>query len=137
MAGPGFMLDTNIISALSRDPQGVAYQAMKARMPANICTSIIVAAEIEFGLQKAGSQRLRSQVEAILSALDVLPFHPPAEHHYGEIRNYLQQTGQPIGYNDLLIAAHARTLGYTLVTANVSEFLRVPDLIVENWLQLV
>jgi tRNA(fMet)-specific endonuclease VapC len=137
MAGPGFMLDTNIISALSRDPQGVAYQAMKARLPANICTSIIVAAEIEFGLQKAGSQRLRNQVEAILSAMDVLPMQAPAERHYGEIRNYLQQTGQPIGYNDLLIAAHARTLGYTLVTANVSEFLRVPDLIVENWLQVV
>jgi len=70
----------------------------------------------------------------VLAALDILPLKPPVDEHYGEIRAYLNRTGQPIGWNDLFIAAHARALELTLVTANVREFSRVPGLHVENWL---
>ncbi|HLA33430.1 MAG TPA: PIN domain-containing protein, partial [Rhodocyclaceae bacterium] len=102
--------------------------------PATPCTSIVVAAEIQFGLCKGVSERLRTQVNAIMSNLDILPLETPVERHYGEIRAHLQRLGQPIGANDLLIAAHARALGLILVTDNLREFARVPDLNLENWL---
>lgn len=64
--------------------------------------------------------------------MDILPLKSPVDEHYGNIRAYLTQTDQPIGYNDLFIAAHARALNLILVTANVREFSRVPELMVEN-----
>ena len=70
----------------------------------------------------------------ILSAIDVLPMEKPAEQKYGEVRNYLEKQGTPIGANDLLIASHALSLGLCVVTQNVREFERVPGLRVENWL---
>ncbi len=71
-----------------------------------------------------------------MSAIDVLPLEEPVDRHYGEIRSELEGSGQPIGFNDLLIAAHARALGLTLVTNNVGEFRRVSGLSVEDWLEL-
>lgn len=134
MDSHGYLLDTNIISALVREPQGAVYKALREKLPATACTSIVVAAEIQFGLQKGVSERLRNQVEAVLSGLDILPLEAPADQHYGEIRAHLQKLGQPIGQNDLFIAAHARALGLTLVTGNLREFERVPGLRVESWL---
>ena len=64
---------------------------------------------------------------------DILPMEEPADGHYGAIRTELERIGRPIGHNDLLIAAHARALGATLVTRNVDEFARVPNLIIESW----
>lgn len=129
-----YLLDTNIISALAREPRGPVYAQLLDKLPATACTSIVVAAEVEYGLRKGVSARLRSQVESILSALEVLPLEHPAEQHYGEIRIHLQQLGQPIGHNDLFIAAHARSLGLTLVSHNTREFERVPGLKLESWL---
>ena len=76
-----------------------------------ICTSIIVAAELRYGAAKKGSARLSTQVEKVLGALDVLPFEAPADAVYGLLRSRLEQTGTPIGGNDLLIAAQAVRLG--------------------------
>lgn len=129
-----YLLDTNIISALVREPLGIVYRRLKASLPATACTSIVVAAEIHYGLCKGVSERLRTQAETILASLDVLPLAAPVERHYGEIRAHLQQLGQPIGHNDLFIAAHARALDLTLITNNGREFERVPGLRVENWL---
>ena len=129
-----YLLDTNILSALGREPQGRVYDALLARLPDTACTSIVVASEIRFGLQRGVSARVRVQMSAILSALDILPFDVPADAHYGEIRAHLEKIGQPIGANDLLIAAHARALGMVMVTHNISEFSRVPGLVVEDWL---
>ena len=129
-----YLLDTNILSALGREPQGRVYDALLARLPDTACTSIVVASEIRFGLQRGVSARVRVQMSVILSALDILPFDVPADAHYGEIRAHLEKIGQPIGANDLLIAAHARALGMVMVTHNVSEFSRVPGLVVEDWL---
>lgn len=129
-----YLLDTNIISAMVRDPHGPVLTKLRERAPATTCTSIVVAAEIRYGLAKGVSDRLRAQVEAILDNLDILPLASPVDSHYGEIRAGLQRQGQPIGHNDLLIAAHARALGLTLVTNNLREFSRVPGLRLENWL---
>ena len=84
-------------------------------------------------MQRRGSKRLTNQLEAVLSAINVLPLEPPADRHYGTIRAELERIGQPIGQNDLLIAAHARALGATLVTNNLREFRRIPGLKAEDW----
>jgi tRNA(fMet)-specific endonuclease VapC len=129
-----YLLDTNVLSALARDPQGRVYEALSARLPDTACTSIVVASEIRFGLQRGASDRLREQMDMLLSAIDILPLEMPVDAHYGEIRAHLEKAGQPIGANDLFIAAHARALGLVMVTHNVREFQRVPGLIVEDWL---
>lgn len=132
--GYQYLLDTNIISDLMKNPQGdVAAQIGRVGEDI-ICTSIIVAAELEFGVEKKGSDKLKKRLSVILSAIDVLPMEKPAEQKYGEVRNYLEKQGTPIGANDLLIASHALSLGLCVVTQNVREFERVPGLRVENWL---
>jgi tRNA(fMet)-specific endonuclease VapC len=95
-----------------------------------------VAGELRFGAYKRGSDRLTAQVEAILSAIEILPLEEPADQHYGKLRALLESRGEMIGPNDMLIAAHALALDCTVVTANRREFSRVPGLKVENWLEL-
>ena len=128
------MLDTNIISDLIRNPQGKAAKRIAKVGESNICTSIIVAAELRYGCAKSGSERLLKVVEELLGELDVLPLEIPANSEYGGIRAELEAAGRPIGGNDLLIAAHAYATGATIVTANADEFKRVRGLKVENWL---
>ena len=129
-----YLLDTNILSDLLRHPQGKAAARIARVGEDAICTSIIVAAELRYGSAKRGSKRLRDAVEALLGEIAVLPFDAPADAEYGALRAALEVAGRPIGGNDLLIAAHARALGATVVTANVQEFRRVRGLKVENWL---
>ena len=127
------MLDTNIVSELVRKPAGdIAHRAASLE-PSSIAISIIVAAELRYGAERRRSARLSSQLEAVLSAINTLPMSEPVDAHYGFIRAELEQVGRPIGHNDLLIAAHARALGVTLVTRNVREFSRVPDLTIDDW----
>ncbi|MEX2282684.1 MAG: type II toxin-antitoxin system VapC family toxin [Gemmatimonadota bacterium] len=130
-----YMLDTNIVSDLVRLPQGRIAQRIQAVGEPAVCTSIIIAAELRYGAEKKGSARLTAQLEAILRALEILPFESPADITYGSLRTHLEGADQPIGGNDLLIAAQAITLGYTLVTGNEREFNRVPGLSCENWLR--
>jgi tRNA(fMet)-specific endonuclease VapC len=128
------MLDTNIISDLIRNPQGKAAKRVAKVGEDNICTSIIVAAELRYGCAKSGSKRLLKAVEDLLGEINVLPFDVPADTEYGGIRSELEAAGKPIGNNDLLIAAHAYATGATVVTANIDEFKRIRGLNVENWL---
>ena len=128
------MLDTNIISDLIRNPQGRAAKRIAKVGEDNICTSIIVAAELRYGCAKSGSKRLLKAVEDLLGEINVLPFDVPADAEYGGIRSELEAAGKPIGSNDLLIAAHAYATGATIVTANADEFKRIRGLKVENWL---
>jgi len=128
------MLDANIISDLIRNPQGRAAKRIAKVGEDNICTSIIVAAELRYGGAKSGSKRLLKAVEDLLGEIDVLPFDVPADAEYGGIRSELEAAGKPIGSNDLLIAAHAYATGATIVTANADEFKRIRGLSVENWL---
>lgn len=129
-----YLLDTNILSDLIRNPQGTVADRIAASGEATVCTSIIVAAELRFGAQKSGSANLAERVNLILSAIHIEPIEPQVDRHYAEIRHHLARQGTPIGPNDLLIAAHARSLDLTVVTANVREFNRVPGLKTESWL---
>lgn len=129
-----YMLDTNIVSDLIRNPQGRAAKRIAKLGEDNICTSVIVAAELRYGCAKSGSKRLIKAIEDLLGEIHVLPFEVPADTEYGRIRAELEAAGRPIGGNDLLIAAHAYATGATIVTANTGEFKRVRGLSVENWL---
>jgi tRNA(fMet)-specific endonuclease VapC len=129
-----YLLDTNVLSDLVRRPRGLVAQAIARVGESRVCTSVVVSAELRFGAAKISSRRLNEQVEAILSAVGILPLRPPVDAHYARIRAALERDGKPIGPNDLLIAAHALSESLTLVTANVAEFSRVEGLRVENWL---
>ena len=98
-----------------------------------MCTSIIVASDLRYGVLKSGSTELALRVDAALSAIEVVPFDMPADSEYGKLRAQLAAKEEPIGPNDLLIAAHALSLGLTLITDNVREFKRVNGLSVVNW----
>jgi tRNA(fMet)-specific endonuclease VapC len=127
------MLDTNIVSELARNPQGVVASRLAELGADAICVSFVTAAELRYGCVRKGSPRLTAQIDAILASLAVLPLDVPADGEYAQIRATLEAAGTPIGSNDLFIAAHARAVGAVLVTANVGEFSRVRGLKVENW----
>jgi len=130
-----YLLDTNIVSDLVRNPQGNAAQKIRRVGEQRVCTSIIVASELRYGAAKRQSPRLTAQLEAVLSALEVVPFEAPADTTYGTLRARLEKAGRPISGNDLLIAAQVLALGYTIVSDNEREFGRIPGLAHENWLR--
>jgi tRNA(fMet)-specific endonuclease VapC len=129
-----YLLDTNVLSDLLRNPGGGAARRLAVVGEATVCTSIVVSCELRYGAAKSGSPRLSARVESLLGSLEVLALDKQADRHYAEIRLHLDRLGKPIGPNDLLIAAHALALGLTLVTNNLDEFARVPRLPLENWL---
>lgn len=133
MREPSWMLDTNALSDLIRDPRGTVVWRSSANAPDAFCTSIVVACELRFGAQRKGSPELTRRVELLLATLAILPFDEPADQHYADIRVALERIGTPIGSHDLFIAAHARSRNLTLLTRNVREFSRVPGLRVEDW----
>jgi tRNA(fMet)-specific endonuclease VapC len=129
-----YLLDTNIvIYVLKRRPVEVlsTFNANASRM----AISSITLAELVHGAEKSSrvSENLAA-VEDFCSRLEVLPYGPKAAQHYGVIRAALEKLGQPIGVNDMHIAAHARSEGLVLVTNNMGEFARVPALEAENWI---
>lgn len=130
-----FLLDTNAISDMVRQPGGPVGRRVDQLTDDDLATSIVVAAELKFGLAKKPSERLALQLDGVLRRLRVLPFGGEADQHYARIRAALERRGTPIGGNDLFIAAHALSLGATLVTDNVREFSRVDGLVVGNWLR--
>jgi tRNA(fMet)-specific endonuclease VapC len=131
-----YLLDTNIVSALVRDPHGPITRRIREVGEREVCTSIIVAAELRYGAIKRGSLRLTAQLDAVLHVLPVLRFEAPADATYGALRARLEREGQSIGGNDLLIAAHAAALGFTVVTDNERDFRRIGELRCENWLRI-
>jgi tRNA(fMet)-specific endonuclease VapC len=130
-----YLLDTDIVSDLVRRPHGVVAGHIQRVGEASVATSVIVAAELRFGAAKNGSQQLTDRIQAILGVLEVLPFEPPADATYGAIRASLEKAGRSIGANDLLIAAHAVALGYTVVTDNERDFRPIRQLSMVNWLR--
>lgn len=134
MNGLRYLLDTNIVSDMARHPNGSVARRVMLIGVGCIGISIVVACEIRFGLVKCPQPRLTRHIEQLLEHFSLLNLEPPVEEHYADIRNTLERAGTPIGPNDLLIAAHARALGLTLVTDNMREFSHVPGLQVENWL---
>lgn len=129
-----YLLDTDIVSDLIRNPQGKVARKIKAVGESRICTSVIVACELKFGALKRGSEALESRLRTVLDLLEVLPFEASADDCYALIRCQLERAGTPVGGNDLLVAAHAMSLGLTVVTNNSAEFGRIQNLQSANWL---
>ncbi len=137
MPGFRYLLDTNMVSELIKNPQGVvAQRILSSGLERFCCTSIIVACELRYGVAKKNSAKLSFNVEQVLSSLPILSLEASTDKVYGKIRVELESRGLPIGSNDLLIAAHALSLGLTVVTANEREFSRIEQLKVENWLNV-
>ncbi|MFH7321612.1 type II toxin-antitoxin system VapC family toxin [Desulfurivibrio sp. D14AmB] len=135
MDGFVYLLDTNIISDLIRNPAGKVAQQIAVKGERAVCTSIVVACELRFGARKKGSAILAARVEEILAVIEVLALDAGADRHYAEIRAELEARGTPLGPNDMLIASHALSCGLTVVTANIVEFSRITNLSTENWLK--
>lgn len=130
-----FLLDTNILSDLIRHPQGVIASRIADVGEAEIATSIIVAGQLRYGAERRGSL-LTAQLETVLELLPTLALGDDADIPYQRLRNDIERREPPIiGANDMLIAAHALSLGATLVTDNVQEFACVTDLTIANWLR--
>lgn len=127
------MLDTNVCSYLLRAQPRQAIERMGSLPIDELSISALVAAELRFGAAKRQSPSLTDSIERFLRGIAVRPWPVEASKHYAEIRAELERTGQPIGGMDLLIAAHALAEGATLVTNNVREFERVPNLLIEAW----
>ena len=128
-----YLLDTNIvIYVLKRRP--IEVLSVFNQNASRMAISAITLSELYHGAEKSRkvSENLAA-IEDFCSRLDVLPYGSKAAQHYGAIRAGLEKLGQPIGVNDLHIAAHARSEGLVMVTNNVGEFARVPALQVENW----
>jgi len=124
-----------MMSDLMRHPDGKVAMRVRTVGEQQVCTSIIVAAELRFGACKKQSARLKAEVEILLGLIDVMPFDAPADAAYSVLRADLEAAGTPISGNDLLIAAHAIALGHSVVTANEREFSRISGLATENWLR--
>ena len=135
-----YLLDTNVISDMMRNPVGTAAQhalLIAANEPSSkVCTSVVAQCELLFGLRRRTSPHWSTQYERVMASIDVLALESTVATHYAELRTHLELSGTPIGPNDTLIAAHALALGATLVSGD-AEFARVPGLRVENWLTAV
>lgn len=130
-----YLLDTNILSDLVRNPRGAVAERIREVGERSVCTSIIVASELRYGARKKASPRLEAIVDAILARIEVLPLQSPSDAACAEVRCALERAGTPIGGNDLLITAQALASDLVLVTDNPREFSRIDGLRWENWLR--
>jgi tRNA(fMet)-specific endonuclease VapC len=131
------LLDTNIcIYIIKRKPEEVLRHFQQYH-PGDIGISSITLAELQYGVAKSQARKRNSEaLSEFLIPLEILSFDESATQAYGAIRTLLEQQGKTIGAMDLLIAAHAVSLGAILVTNNVKEFKKVPDLTIENWVNI-
>ncbi|SCX24394.1 MULTISPECIES: type II toxin-antitoxin system VapC family toxin [Agrobacterium] len=130
-----YLLDTNIVSDMMNNPQGKVFQRVAEIGEDGVFTSIIVASEVRFGIEKRQSKKLANRFADVFGVLGVEKYDVRADEHYAVIRSRLEEMGTPIGQMDMLIAAHALALDAVVVTDNEREFSRVPGLRVENWLR--
>lgn len=130
-----YLLDTNALSQLIRDPRGNVGMRLRQVGDSNVFTSIVVACELRYGARKRNSALLSERIDRVLSSIHVAPLESGVDVCYAQIRQELESAGRSIGANDLLIAAHALEQSATLVTDNVDEFRRVPGLQIDNWVR--
>jgi tRNA(fMet)-specific endonuclease VapC len=128
----GFMLDTDISSYIIKRRPATLVEKFEKHAE-TLCVSVITAAELRFGAEKAGRPQLAELVEAYLERLAILDWTNEVSGHYARIRALLERAGKPIGNMDLLIPSHAVAQRMTLVTNNLKHFSNVPDLKVELW----
>ena len=129
-----YMLDTNIcIYVIKHKPEKV-FQKLQEVDPSDVCISSVTYAELVHGVEKSAAvDKNRLALSILLANIEILDFDVNAAEGYGKIRADLEKNGTPIGPLDMMIAGHARSLDYTLVTNNVKEFKRVSGLKIENW----
>lgn len=128
-----YLLDTNTVSFYLRGVPNVA-QRLRAEKPSEVAVSAITAFELRYGAMKRQSEKLTAAVEGFLALVAILPFDGPVSARAGALKVELEAKGQPSGLPDLLIAAHALTLGLTLVTNNTKDFAHIPGLRCEDWM---
>ncbi len=128
-----FMLDTNTCIELIRNRDERVLRRMKRRSTDEICVSSVTLSELEYGVAKSTNPENRLALAEFMTPLTVAPYDDAVAPVYGRIRAELEQAGTPIGPLDTMIAAHALSLGLTVVTGNEREFRRVPGLKVQNW----
>ena len=128
-----YLLDTNIvIYVLKRRPKAVL--EIFNRNAIRMAISSITLSELIYEAEKSPNvDKNLEAIEEFVSHLDVLPYDAKASQHYGQIKAALEKRGEIIGENDIHIAAHAISQGLILVTNNLREFKRVPNLALENW----
>ena len=129
-----YMLDTNIcIYSIKHKPEQV-FLRLQEHEPADICISSVTYAELVHGVEKSQAiEKNRLALALLLSNIEILNFDANAAESYGKIRADLEKQVTPIGPLDMMIAGHAKSLNYTVVTNNTQEFNRVPGLKFENW----
>jgi tRNA(fMet)-specific endonuclease VapC len=131
---PRYMLDTDTCSYIMKRSNDAVLKRLQKIPVSDVCISVVTKSELLFGVEVSPRRRQdESALNAFLRYVEVLDFPDTASPHYAKIRAYLKTLGTMIGANDLFIAAHARSLGVTLVTNNTREFGRVPKLNIENW----
>lgn len=127
------MLDTDSVSFAIRGAGHVG-ERIVVHKPSELCISAITLAELRFGAERRSSQKLHRAIEAFVRNVSVVAFDEDCAATYGRVGAKLAAKGEIIGDTDAMIAAHAITLGVTLVTNNSRHFSRVPGLKIENWL---
>ena len=129
-----YMLDTNIcIYAIKHKPKHV-FEKLQEHDPSEICISSVTYAELAHGVEKSQAvERNRLALGLLIANIEIMSFDSLAAECYGKIRADLERVGTPIGPLDMMIAGHAKSLGYTVVTNNTREFERVEGLRLENW----
>src|SRR5215471_19148053 len=131
---PRYMLDTDTCSYIMKRSNAVVLKRLRKVPVSEVCISVITKSELLFGVEiSPRRQQDEAALDAFLRYVEVLDFPDKASAHYAKIRADLKKLGAMIGANDLFIAAHARSLGLTLVTNNTREFGRVRNLTTENW----
>ena len=131
---PRYMLDTDICSYILKRSNDAVLKRLSTVAVSDVCISVITKSELLFGVEVSLRRRHdAAALSAFLNYMQILDFPDEASLHYARIRADLRRQGSMIGANDLLIAAHARSLGLTLVTNNTREFGRVSKLAIENW----
>jgi tRNA(fMet)-specific endonuclease VapC len=129
-----FMLDTNTCVDLIRQRDDRILRKMQRLMPDDLCVSSVTLSELEYGAAKSADPgKNRLALAEFMTPLHVVPYDDTVAPVYGRVRTELERMGTPIGPLDTMIAAHALSLGLTVVTDNEREFRRVPGLKVQNW----
>lgn len=129
-----YMLDTNICIYVIKHKPVTVFQKLQNINPEDVCISSVTYAELVHGVEKSAAvEKNRLALSMLLANMEILDFDVDAADCYGKIRAVLEKKGTPIGPLDMMIAAHAQSLGYTVVTNNVKEFSRVSALRIENW----
>ena len=129
-----YMPDTNTCTYVIKHKPETVFQKLQNINPEDVCISSVTYAELVHGVEKSAAvEKNRLALSMLLANMEILDFDVDAADCYGKIRAALEKKGTPIGPLDMMIAAHAQSLGYTVVTNNVKEFSRVSALQIENW----